>query len=76
MMEDSMTIKEAAAFLKCSVSFIYKGLQREDVKLDIPHWRVGNRYKFSKEDLAAWQKAGGSKKLKFDIRTINKRRAA
>lgn len=47
-----MTLKEVAEYLKCSSSSIYRMLT--DKNCDLPHWRIGSDYRFSRERIDAW----------------------
>ncbi|MGO9264748.1 MAG: helix-turn-helix domain-containing protein [Candidatus Binataceae bacterium] len=50
MQRDSMTVREACAYLRVHRSTIYKLLQRAE----IPHFRVGTELRFSAEALDRW----------------------
>lgn len=50
--EEPMNVKEAAAFLRCAVSTIY----RETANGCIPCIRMGKRVLFLKSDLIEWLK--------------------
>lgn len=49
-----LTLKEAAEYLRCSSSTMYRLIERGT----IPHFRVGTNYRFSGEELNKWMAAG------------------
>jgi excisionase family DNA binding protein len=52
MDETIMTVKEAAIFLRCSQSKIYRMLKNKE----IPAFRIGSDWRFSASTLAQWLK--------------------
>ena len=48
-----LTLDEAAEYLRCSPSTIYRLIRQGT----IPHFRVGTNYRFSGEELNKWMAA-------------------
>lgn len=61
-----MTINELSEYLKISTSSLYKLAQQGKV----PGSKVGKHWRFHRESIDAWIKAGN-----LDVRTDSKRRA-
>ena len=50
MDEKLLTVKDLAAYLQVCPTTIYRILRRAR----LPHYRVGNRWRFRKEEIDAW----------------------